>query len=128
MQKDWSPYRIEVDAESTFVEEQSDPDEERFVFAYTITIRNTGSVAARLLTRHWYITNANGEVQEVTGEGVVGEQPHLDPGEGFRYTSAALITTPVGTMHGSYQMLADDGVRFDAEISPFRLSVPQSLH
>jgi ApaG protein len=128
MQKDWSPYRVEVDAESTFVEEQSDPDEERFVFAYTITIRNTGSVAARLLTRHWYITNANGEVQEVTGEGVVGEQPHLGPGEGFRYTSAALITTPVGTMHGSYQMLADDGVRFDAEISPFRLSVPQSLH
>jgi ApaG protein len=121
MQKDWSPYRVEVDAEST-------PDEERFVFAYTITIRNTGSVAARLLTRHWYITNANGEVQEVTGEGVVGEQPHLGPGEGFRYTSAALITTPVGTMHGSYQMLADDGVRFDAEISPFRLSVPQSLH
>jgi ApaG protein len=128
MRKEHSPYRIDVDAETNYVEEQSSPEESRYVFAYTITIRNTGSVPAKLLSRHWYITNADGEVQEVVGEGVVGEQPHLQPGEGFRYTSAAMIATPVGTMHGSYQMLADDGVRFDAEIQAFRLSVPGAFH
>jgi ApaG protein len=128
MQTEWSPYRIEVEAETTYVEEQSSPDDGRYVFAYTITIRNTGLVSAKLLTRHWFITNADGEVQEVFGEGVVGEQPHLQPGEGFRYTSAAMIATPVGTMHGSYQMLADDGFRFDAEIPAFRLSVPGAFH
>jgi ApaG protein len=128
MQSEWSPYRVDVEAETTYVEEQSSPEEDRYVFAYTITIRNTGSVAAKLLTRHWYITNANGEVQEVFGEGVVGEQPHLQPGEGFRYTSAAMIATPVGAMHGSYQMVADDGVHFDADIPAFRLSVPGALH
>jgi ApaG protein len=128
MQKSRSPHRIEVDAETTYVEEQSDPDANRYLFAYTITIRNAGTVPARLLTRHWYITNADGEVQEVVGEGVVGEQPYLRPGEGFRYTSAAMIATPVGTMHGSYQMVTDDGEHFDAEIPPFRLSVPRALH
>ena len=128
MHKDPSPYRIEVNAETSYVEEQSSPEESRYVFAYTITIRNTGSVPAKLLLRHWYITNADGDVQEVVGDGVVGEQPHLHPGEGFRYTSAAMIATPVGTMHGRYRMLADDGVRFDAEIQAFRLSLPLVFH
>jgi ApaG protein len=121
-------YRIEVDVVSTYVDEQSDPDQQRFVFAYTVTIRNTGRVAAQLRTRHWVITDANGKVQEVRGDGVVGEQPHLAPGEGFRYTSAALIETPVGSMHGSYQMMADDGTAFDAPIAPFGLHMSNRLH
>jgi ApaG protein len=121
-------YNIEVDVETAFVDEQSDPEQDRYVFAYTITIRNVGEVAARLLTRHWVITDSNGRIQEVRGEGVVGEQPHLEPGEGFRYTSAAMIETPVGSMHGSYQMLADDGTQFDADIPAFSLSIPRTLH
>ncbi len=121
-------YTIEIAVETDFVDEQSEPDEDRYVFAYTVTIRNVGTVAARLLTRHWIITDANGHVQEVRGEGVVGEQPHLQPGEGFRYTSAAMIETPVGSMHGSYQMVADDGFHFDAEIPAFSLSIPHTLH
>lgn len=123
-----SPYSIQVGVETTFVEGQSDPRAERFVFSYTITIHNTGSVPAKLLTRHWIITDANGDVQEVRGEGVVGEQPHLDPGQGFRYSSGAVLKTPVGSMHGAYQMVADDGQRFDAQIAPFTLAVPGSLH
>ena len=121
-------YNIEIAVETSFVDEQSEPDEDRFVFAYTITIRNKGTVAARLLARHWIITDANGHEQEVRGEGVVGEQPHLQPGEGFRYTSAAMIETPVGSMHGNYQMVADDGFRFEAEIPAFSLSLPHTLH
>jgi ApaG protein len=121
-------YNIEVDVETAFVDEQSAPEQDRYVFAYTITIRNVGEVAARLLTRHWVITDANGRIQEVRGEGVVGEQPHLQPGEGFRYTSAAMIETPVGSMHGSYQMVADDGTQFDADIPAFSLSIPRTLH
>ncbi len=121
-------YNIDIAVETSFVDAQSEPDEHRFVFAYTITIRNKGTVAARLLTRHWIITNANGHVQEVRGEGVVGEQPHLQPGEGFRYTSAAMIETPVGSMQGSYQMVADDGFHFEAEIPAFSLSIPHTLH
>ncbi|UCE90252.1 MAG: Co2+/Mg2+ efflux protein ApaG [Pseudomonadota bacterium] len=121
-------YNIEVDVETDYVPEQSDPDGERFVFSYTITIRNTGSVSAQLLTRHWVITDAEGKVQEVRGEGVVGEQPHLSPGEGFRYTSGTIIATPVGSMQGSYQMVADDGVEFEADIPPFTLSMPNTLH
>ena len=128
MLSDTERYSIEIEVDTVFVDEQSDPEQERYVFAYTITIRNVGAVAARLLTRHWIITDSNGRVQEVRGEGVVGEQPHLEPGEGFRYTSAAMIETPVGSMHGSYQMLADDGVHFDAEIPAFGLSVPRTLH
>ena len=123
-----SHYTIEIAVETDFVDEQSEPDEDRYVFAYTVTIRNVGTVAARLLTRHWIITDANGHVQEVRGEGVVGEQPHLQPGEGFRYTSAAMIETPVGSMQGSYQMVADDGFHFDAEIPAFSLSIPHTLH
>lgn len=123
-----TPHRIAVDVETAYVEEQSDPREKRYVFAYTITIRNDGGQPAKLLTRHWIITDANGKVQEVRGEGVVGEQPHLKPGQGFRYSSGAVLETPVGTMHGSYQMVADDGDRFDAPIAPFRLAIPGLLN
>ena len=111
-----------------FLDDQSIPEDDRYVFAYTIQIRNTGEVPARLISRHWIITDANGKVQEVRGEGVVGEQPWLRPGEGFEYTSGAVLETPLGTMHGSYQMLADDGTRFDAMIDPFTLSIPRTLH
>ena len=121
-------YRIIVKVATAFVEGQSDAAQNRFVFAYTMTIHNAGSIPAKLLTRHWIITDANGRVQEVRGEGVVGEQPHLRPGEGFQYTSGTMLETPVGTMRGSYQMLADDGVEFDAEIDAFTLSIPRVLH
>lgn len=128
MPMETSTYRLSVAAETAYIEEQSSPDTARFVFAYTITLRNTGRIAARLLSRHWIITDANGRVQEVRGEGVVGKQPYLRPGEAFRYTSAAIIETPVGSMHGSYQMVADDGVCFDAPIPAFTLSLPHALH
>jgi len=121
-------HSIEVEAEPAYIAAQSDPDENRYVFSYTITIRNTGDMAARLMTRHWIITNANGEVQEVRGDGVVGEQPHLKPGEGYQYTSGSIMETPVGSMRGSYQMLADDGTEFDADIPTFTLAVPRSLN
>lgn len=117
-------HKIRVDVETSYLDEQSDPRERRFVFAYTITIRNEGQVPARLLTRHWVITDANGKVEEVRGDGVVGEQPYLKPGQGFRYSSGAVLETPVGAMQGSYQMLADDGAHFDAPIEPFRLAMP----
>ncbi len=121
-------YRIDVRVETTYVETQSDPDLNRYVFAYTITIRNTGTIPAQLLTRHWIITDADEKVQEVQGEGVVGEQPHLQPGGSFRYTSGTVIGTPVGTMGGSYQMRADDGTEFEAQIPVFTLSTPRTLH
>ena len=121
-------YDIKVDVATQFVDKQSDPGSDRYVFAYTITIRNQGEVPAKLLTRHWVITDANGKVQEVRGDGVVGEQPHLEPGQGFRYTSGTVLETPVGSMQGSYQMVADDGHTFDAPIAPFRLAVPGMLH
>jgi len=121
-------YKIRVDVDTQYIEEQSAPDYDRYVFAYTITITNHGRVPARLLSRHWIITDANNKQQEVKGEGVVGEQPHLKPGEHFRYTSGTMIETSVGSMRGSYQMIADDGVEFDAEIEPFTLSVPRVLH
>jgi ApaG protein len=125
---DKAPHHIDVKVETRFLEEQSDPAEGRYAFAYTITIHNDGRVPARLLTRHWLITDANGHVQEVRGDGVVGEQPHLKPGQGFRYSSGTVIETPVGSMQGSYQMLADDGQRFDAPIAAFRLAMPGVLN
>ncbi len=127
MSHDLNP-RIRVDVETSYVADQSDPGDQRFVFAYTITIRNQGSTPARLLARHWIITDANGKVQEVRGDGVVGEQPYLKPGQGFRYSSGAVLETPVGAMQGNYQMLADDGERFDAPIAPFRLAIPGVLN
>ena len=122
------PYDVSVDVEPAYLAEQSDPSNQHYVFAYTVTIKNNGSIPAKLLTRHWIITDGDGETQEVIGEGVVGETPHLQPGENFRYTSGTMMKTPIGTMHGSYQMLADDGVNFDAEIPSFSLTVPQMLH
>lgn len=121
-------YDIKVEAETDYIAGQSTPDENRYVFAYTITISNQGTVPAKLLTRHWYITNSDNDVQEVIGEGVVGEQPHIAPGESYRYTSGAILETPVGSMHGSYQMIADDGNRFQADIQPFNLSIPHVLN
>jgi ApaG protein len=93
-----------------------------------VTIENRGTEAAQLLDRHWVITDTNGKVQEVRGEGVVGEKPYLKPGQSFRYTSGTLLETPVGSMYGSYGMIADDGTRFDAEIPPFSLAIPKTLH
>ena len=121
-------YHITVEVETTYIREQSIPEQNRFMFAYTITITNTGSVPVQLLGRHWVITDANNKVQEVRGDGVVGEQPHLSPGDSFRYTSAAMIETPVGCMQGEYQMIADDGVEFEAEIPVFNLSTPHTIH
>ncbi len=121
-------YNTQVDVETNYVEEQSDPTENRYVFSYTITIRNEGQLPAKLLARHWVITDAEGKVQEVQGAGVVGEQPHLKPGDGFRYTSGAILETPVGSMQGTYQMIADDGVEFIADIHPFTLSMPNTIH
>jgi len=119
---------ISIDVATQYIEDQSDPREKRYVFSYTITIRNEGPVAARLLTRHWIITDANGRVQEVRGDGVVGEQPHLAPGQGFRYASGTVLETPVGVMQGSYQMVTDGGDRFDAPIAPFSLAIPGLVH
>ncbi len=119
---------IQVDVDTLYVESESDPDNNRFVFAYTITIRNVGEVPARLLTRHWVIRDANGKVQEVQGDGVVGEQPHLKPGEGFQYTSGTMLETSMGTMGGSYSLVTDDGEEFKAPIADFLLSTPRTLH
>ena len=119
---------IDIQVDNEFLVVESEPDSGRFVFAYTITLTNTGEVSARLFTRHWVITNADGLVQEVHGEGVVGEQPYLAPGGRFRYTSRTVLATPVGTMQGSYQWVSDDGVAFDAPIPLFRLAVPGLLH
>lgn len=121
-------YNVSVTAVATFVPEQSDEQENRYVFAYTITITNTGAVAAQLLRRHWIITDSSNQIQEVSGLGVVGEQPYLRPGESFQYSSGSSLNTPVGTMRGTYQMVAEDGIKFDAEIPEFVLSVPRVLH
>ncbi|MEO8803182.1 MAG: Co2+/Mg2+ efflux protein ApaG [Rudaea sp.] len=123
-----NPYAITIAVQTRFLDEQSVPDDNRYVFSYTIQIANTGNVPARLISRHWIITDANGRVEEVRGDGVVGEQPWLRPGENFRYTSGAVLETAVGTMRGSYQMLADDGRRFDAAIPQFTLSIPRTVH
>ena len=119
---------ISIEVATDYVHEQSEPDDSRYVFSYTITIANLGDVPARLLSRHWVITDANGKVQEVRGDGVVGEQPHLNPGEIFRYSSGAVLETPVGSMQGSYRMEADNGKSFDARIPPFTLAMPGVLH
>jgi len=117
-----------VDSEPRYIARQSDPAARRWVFAYTITIRNTGDVAAKLKNRHWVITNADGARQEVRGRGVVGEEPHIEPGGAFRYTSAAVLETPVGTMQGDYEFETDLGVRFLVPIPIFTLFVPNAVH
>ena len=119
---------IMVDVETRYIEEQSNPEQNYFVFAYTITIQNQGQQTAQLLTRHWVITDSNHKVQEVKGDGVVGEQPILKPGEQFVYTSGTMLETSVGTMKGSYQMESADGSKFDATIEEFVLSTPRILH
>jgi ApaG protein len=121
-------YRIEIKPVPQFIPEQSDPDDSRYVFAYTITISNIGELPAQLVARHWIITDANNEVQEVRGLGVVGNQPLLKPGESFEYSSGCALATPVGTMKGSYQMVGEDGTRFEAEIPEFVLAIPRVLH
>ena len=121
-------YEIAVSASPQYLPDQSDPDNDRYVFAYTITIENPGSVPAQLISRHWIITDASDEVQEVRGLGVVGQQPLLKPGEKFEYTSGCQLDTPVGTMRGTYQMTADDGTQFEAVISEFTLAIPRVLH
>ena len=121
-------HAIGIEVDTRYLEEQSRPDEQHYVFAYTIRIRNEGAVPAKLLARHWIITDAKGVVREVEGEGVVGEQPHLAPGEAFQYTSGAVLETDLGVMRGCYRMLADDGTAFDAAIPAFTLTVPRTLH
>ena len=121
-------YDISVVTKSAYVADQSDPGKDKYVFSYTITITNTGDIAAQLVSRHWIITDGEHRVQEVKGLGVVGQQPLLKPGESFEYTSGASIPTAVGTMRGTYQMRAEDGQTFDAPIAPFTLSVPRTLH
>jgi len=121
-------YEVTVSSQTQYVAEQSDEESGRFVFAYTMTIRNMGSLSAQLVSRHWIITDGRNQVQEVKGLGVVGAQPLLKPGESFEYTSGTAIATPVGTMKGSYQMVAEDGTHFDAQIPEFTLSVPRVLH
>lgn len=123
-----SNYAIDVQVETDYIQEQSVPDQNRYVFSYTITITNTGSIPAKLLSRHWIITDANNRVQEVHGDGVIGEQPHLKPGQSFRYTSGTMLETPVGCMEGSYDMLADDENEFKASIPVFSLAIPNTLH
>jgi ApaG protein len=119
---------IKIGVATQYLPDQSEPASGRFVFAYTITITNTGSVSAQLISRHWVITDADGKIQEVRGLGVVGHQPLLKPGEHFEYTSGSALATPVGTMKGSYQMVAEDGTQFDAPIPEFVLSMPRTLH
>jgi ApaG protein len=121
-------FDIRIQVVTDYIDDQSAPESDRYVFAYTITIANNGEIPARLISRHWVITDANGKVQEVTGDGVVGEQPRLNPGEEFRYSSGAVLETPVGAMQGLYRMEADNGVNFDAPIAPFTLAVPGVLH
>ncbi|MCQ6261079.1 Co2+/Mg2+ efflux protein ApaG [Alcanivorax sp. MM125-6] len=125
---DENQYRIQVSVETEYLADQSDEEHHRWVFAYHIRIRNRGDMTARLLTRHWVITDGEERTREVHGEGVVGEQPSIAPGQEYQYSSGAVLETEVGTMHGSYQMLAEDGTCFDADIPAFTLAVPRALH
>ncbi|CAI8850848.1 Co2+/Mg2+ efflux protein ApaG [Pseudomonas sp. YuFO20] len=121
-------YQVDVSVVTRYLAEQSQPEQERFAFAYTITVQNNGSLAAKLLSRHWVITDGDGHVEEVRGAGVVGQQPLIEPGESHTYSSGTVMTSKVGTMQGTYEMRADDGKHFDAIIAPFRLAVPGALH
>jgi ApaG protein len=121
-------HNISISVETYYIEAESDAKADRFMFAYTITIKNKSSIAAKLLTRHWIITDANNHVQEVKGKGVIGEQPHLEPDESFKYTSGTIIETPVGSMQGSFHMITDDDDRFEVEIAPFSLAIPRILN
>jgi len=119
---------IQVTVNMAYIASSSEPEAARYVFAYSITIKNTGNIEAQLLSRHWIITDSNGKIQEVQGEGVIGEKPHIKPGESFQYTSGAIIETSIGAMQGCYHMLDSDGEKFTATIPPFSLSTPRTLH
>jgi ApaG protein len=121
-------YQVDVSVVTRYLPEQSQPEQNRFAFAYTVTVSNNGQVPAKLLSRHWIITNGDGRVQEVRGAGVIGQQPLIEPGHSHTHSSGTVMSSRVGTMQGSYQMLAEDGKRFDATIAPFRLAVPGALH
>lgn len=121
-------YEFTVSVKTRYLAEQSEPDQSNYVFAYTITIKNTGQIAAQLISRHWLIVDANNRVQEVRGLGVVGHQPLLKPGEQFEYTSGASLTTPHGSMTGEYFCVAEDGAQFETKIPEFILSLPRTLH
>ena len=121
-------YDIHVKVNTQYIEAESNIEANRYIFSYTITIKNRGDVAAKLLSRHWIITDSNNRIQEVKGKGVVGEQPYLRPGDSFQYTSGTMLETPVGSMQGSYQMTADDDHHFDAIIEPFTLALPRTLN
>ena len=123
-----SSHTVQIDVLPQYVADQSNPLQDVFAFAYTVTVTNTGQAPVQLISRHWVIQDERGHTEEVNGLGVVGQQPLLRPGESFQYTSGAILETPMGRMEGSYQMLGEDGVSFDAEILPFRLTVPHSLH
>ena len=125
---DNTEYNINVTVDSQYIEAESNPEANRFVFAYTVRIKNNGNIGAKLISRHWIITDANNRTQEVKGKGVIGEQPYLKPGESFEYTSGTMMETPVGSMHGSYQMIANDEHDFDALIEPFTLALPKILN
>lgn len=120
--------RILVDVTATYLDQESEPDKARYLFAYTITISNRGELAARLLSRYWKITGGDGHEQEVAGDGVIGLHPYLAPDQQFTYTSAAMLDTPVGMMQGHYTMVGDDGEQFDVLIPAFTLAVPRTLH
>lgn len=120
--------KIAIRVRTQHLAEQSDASQKRYVFTYTVTIANEGTAVAQLISRHWIITDADNQVQEVKGLGVVGNQPLLKPGESFEYTSGCVLETPVGTMRGSYQMVSDDGSPFEAEIPEFVLAIPRTLH
>ncbi|GAA4359457.1 Co2+/Mg2+ efflux protein ApaG [Kangiella marina] len=121
-------YQFQINVNTQYIEEQSEPDNERYVFAYTITIQNTGDLGAKLDSRHWVITDANGEVTEVQGQGVIGEQPYIEPGKSYQYSSGAVIATPIGTMEGDYKMIGQNGAEFKAPIPIFSLTAPGVLH
>ena len=123
-----NPYEIDIEVETSYMADHSEPEKDRYVFAYTITLVNRGSISAKLLTRRWIITDADNRIEEVEGEGVVGEQPTLKPGEGFRYTSGTVVETLVATLHGTYKMLAKNGNTFNTDIPQFVLSAPRVLH
>jgi len=121
-------YSIKVVVDSQYIEAESNPEANRYVFAYTVQITNDGGMGAKLISRHWIITDANNRTQEVKGKGVIGEQPYLKPGESFEYTSGTMMETPVGSMQGSYQMVSNDEHHFDAIIEPFTLALPKILN
>ncbi len=122
------PYDIQVSVEAEYIEERSDPEQQNYFFAYTVMITNNGAMGAKLISRHWIISDANGKVEEVRGSGVIGEQPHIEPGRSVQYTSFCPLTTPIGSMRGSYLMRADDGAEFHADIPEFMLKGPVVLH